>query len=161
MHTSKRLDLKAQEPLRHECRSNVALSAVGPRARCTIDPRSTKSRRTQPTRSNPVSASSENRWMLMGDSASSVWQDERWNEATPAACSYVHSDIIHCHPNDDASALSMAHYLIGLSRMVRFTRVMTKETRLTFRVRAELKKSLEAIAAKEARSVAQGVGAHV
>jgi predicted transcriptional regulator len=32
---------------------------------------------------------------------------------------------------------------------------MTKETRLTFRVRSELKKSLEAIAAKEARSVAQ------
>lgn len=32
---------------------------------------------------------------------------------------------------------------------------MTKETRLTFRVRFELKKNLEAIAAKEARSVAQ------
>ncbi len=32
---------------------------------------------------------------------------------------------------------------------------MTKETRLTFRVRSELKKNLEAIAAKEARSVAQ------
>jgi predicted transcriptional regulator len=32
---------------------------------------------------------------------------------------------------------------------------MTKETRLTFRVQSELKKSLEAIAAKEARSVAQ------
>jgi predicted transcriptional regulator len=32
---------------------------------------------------------------------------------------------------------------------------MTKETRLTFRVRAELKKRLEAIAGKEARSVAQ------
>jgi hypothetical protein len=32
---------------------------------------------------------------------------------------------------------------------------MTKETRLTLRVRSELKKSLEAIAAREARSVAQ------
>jgi hypothetical protein len=32
---------------------------------------------------------------------------------------------------------------------------MTKETRLTFRVRSNLKKSIEAIAAKEARSVAQ------
>jgi hypothetical protein len=32
---------------------------------------------------------------------------------------------------------------------------MTKETRLTFRVRSELKKSIEAIAAKEGRSVAQ------
>ena len=32
---------------------------------------------------------------------------------------------------------------------------MTKETRLTFRIQSELKKSLEAIAAKEARSVAQ------
>jgi predicted transcriptional regulator len=32
---------------------------------------------------------------------------------------------------------------------------MTKETRLTFRIRSELKKSLEAIAEKEARSVAQ------
>jgi len=32
---------------------------------------------------------------------------------------------------------------------------MAKETRLTFRVQAELKKSLEAIADREARSVAQ------
>jgi hypothetical protein len=32
---------------------------------------------------------------------------------------------------------------------------MSKDTRLSFRVRSELKKSLEAIAAKEARSVAQ------
>jgi|GEM_PF-984826 hypothetical protein len=32
---------------------------------------------------------------------------------------------------------------------------MTKETRLTFRVRSELKKSIEAIAAREGRSVAQ------
>ena len=32
---------------------------------------------------------------------------------------------------------------------------MPKEARLTFRVRSDLKKSLEAIAAKEARSVAQ------
>ena len=40
-------------------------------------------------------------------------------------------------------------------KMVRFTGQMTKETRLTFRVRAELKKNLESIAAKEARSVAQ------
>ena len=32
---------------------------------------------------------------------------------------------------------------------------VTKETRLTFRVRSDLKKSLEAIAAREARSVAQ------
>lgn len=32
---------------------------------------------------------------------------------------------------------------------------MAKETRLTFRVRSELKKSLEVIAEKEARSVAQ------
>ena len=32
---------------------------------------------------------------------------------------------------------------------------MAKETRLTFRVRSDLKKSIESIAAKEARSVAQ------
>jgi hypothetical protein len=32
---------------------------------------------------------------------------------------------------------------------------MAKETRLTFRVQAELKKRLEAIAGREARSVAQ------
>jgi len=32
---------------------------------------------------------------------------------------------------------------------------MSKDTRLSFRVQSELKKSLEAIAAKEARSVAQ------
>jgi hypothetical protein len=32
---------------------------------------------------------------------------------------------------------------------------MAKETRLTFRIKSELKKSLEAIATKEARSVAQ------
>ena len=32
---------------------------------------------------------------------------------------------------------------------------MAKETRLTFRVRSDLKKGLEAIATKEARSVAQ------
>lgn len=40
-------------------------------------------------------------------------------------------------------------------RVVRFIRQMTKETRLTFRIQSELKKSLEAIALKEARSVAQ------
>jgi len=32
---------------------------------------------------------------------------------------------------------------------------MAKESRLTFRVRSDLKKSLEAIASREARSVAQ------
>lgn len=39
--------------------------------------------------------------------------------------------------------------------MLTFIAQMTKETRLTFRVRSELKKSLEDIAEKEARSVAQ------
>jgi hypothetical protein len=39
--------------------------------------------------------------------------------------------------------------------MLRFTSLMSKETRLTFRVRSDLKKSLETIAAREARSVAQ------
>jgi hypothetical protein len=39
--------------------------------------------------------------------------------------------------------------------MLRFSSPMPKETRLTFRVRSDLKKSLEAMAAKEARSVAQ------
>ena len=39
--------------------------------------------------------------------------------------------------------------------MIGFTSLMPKETRLTFRVRSDLKKGLEAIAAKEARSVAQ------
>jgi hypothetical protein len=39
--------------------------------------------------------------------------------------------------------------------VVKSARMTAKDTRLTFRVRSELKKEVEAVAAKESRSVAQ------
>jgi hypothetical protein len=39
--------------------------------------------------------------------------------------------------------------------VVKSARMTAKDTRLTFRVRSELKKEIEAVAAKESRSVAQ------
>jgi len=43
----------------------------------------------------------------------------------------------------------------GDSRVVKFRTAMTKDTRLTFRVPSELKKTMELIAAQEGRSMAR------
>lgn len=62
--------------------------------------------------------------------------------------------VRHCHPKDDSSQRLCQEISCRAGDKIRIG-MNAKDTRLTLRIRSELKKRLESVAAAEGRSVAQ------